>query len=211
MVLTLPTCFDIYYLHSVIMAALWNRGGHYILVLWFLLSFSLAYFQLSQIGCLPYFHTWCGLIANLECRSEMCCTQLTENTGRKKLPKIHHLGTIALLGCTFATKACINNRKKNLSNSNISSTCPHNMVNFSPLAAEIGLPVWDTPANFNRFRVLALLLQWRHSTVCLLCWYNIYTFLGVLPSNGILQGAKIHSTCKSCILLYWQCYCTALQ
>ena len=112
MVLTLPTCFDIYYLHSVIMAALWNRGGHYILVLWFLLSFSLAYFQLSQIGCLPYFHTWCGLIANLECRSEMCCTQLTENTGRKKLPKIHHLGTIALLGCTFATKACINNRKK---------------------------------------------------------------------------------------------------
>jgi len=31
------------------------------------------------------------------------------------------------------------------------------MVNFSPLAAEIGLPVWGTPANFNGFRVLAAL------------------------------------------------------
>ena len=27
-----------------------------------------------------------------------------------------------------------------------------------PLAAEIGLPVWGTPRNFNRFRVLAALL-----------------------------------------------------
>jgi len=33
------------------------------------------------------------------------------------------------------------------------------MVNFSPLAAEIGLPVWGTPANFNSFRVLAALLH----------------------------------------------------
>jgi len=31
------------------------------------------------------------------------------------------------------------------------------MVNFNPLAAEIGLPVWGTPANFNGFRVLAAL------------------------------------------------------
>jgi len=35
----------------------------------------------------------------------------------------------------------------------------HNMVNFGPLAAEIGLPVWGTPANFNGFRVLAALLH----------------------------------------------------
>jgi len=35
----------------------------------------------------------------------------------------------------------------------------HNMVNFDPLAAEIGLPVWDTPAKFNGFRVLAALLH----------------------------------------------------
>jgi len=39
------------------------------------------------------------------------------------------------------------------------STCSHSMVNFGELAAEIGLPVWDTSANFNGFRVLAALLH----------------------------------------------------
>jgi len=33
------------------------------------------------------------------------------------------------------------------------------MVNFGPLAAEIGPVVWGTPANFNGFRVLAALLH----------------------------------------------------
>jgi len=39
----------------------------------------------------------------------------------------------------------------------MSSRCPHNMVNFGLLAAEIGLPVWGTPPNFNNFRVLVAL------------------------------------------------------
>ena len=34
---------------------------------------------------------------NLECRSEMWCTRLAENTGRKKVAKNRHLGTIAQL------------------------------------------------------------------------------------------------------------------
>jgi len=33
------------------------------------------------------------------------------------------------------------------------------MVNFGPLAAEIDPAVWDTPANFNGFRVLEALLH----------------------------------------------------
>ena len=33
------------------------------------------------------------------------------------------------------------------------------MVNFGPLAAQIGTGVWGTPANFNRFRVLTALLH----------------------------------------------------
>ena len=97
----------------------------------------------------------------------------------------------------FAIKAYIDNRKK-LLNSNISSTCPHNMVNVGPLAAEIGSLVWGTPANFNRFRV------WRHyctdvaqrrpTKLCtmfghLLRWYTIYTFSGALGPDGILPGA----------------------
>jgi len=79
-----------------------------------------------------------------------------------KMTQNRHLGTIAQLcraaGWIFATKECIDNRKKNLLNSNISSACPHNMANFDSLAAEIGSGVWGTPANFNRFRILAVLL-----------------------------------------------------
>jgi len=33
------------------------------------------------------------------------------------------------------------------------------MVNFGPLAAEIVSLVWGSPANFNGFRVLAVLLH----------------------------------------------------
>ena len=49
--------------------------------------------------------------------------------------------------------------EKSLLSSNISSTCPHNMVNFGPLAAEIVSLVWGTPGNFNGFHVLAALLH----------------------------------------------------
>jgi len=95
------------------MAALCNRAGRYIFVLWFLLSFYLfflTYSQPSQTVYLPYFHTWCGLSANLGWRSEMCCTRLAENTGHKKSPSGHHHTTLS--GYIFATKACIDNRKK---------------------------------------------------------------------------------------------------
>jgi len=89
-------------------------------------------------------------------QSEMRCTLLAENTGRKKSPFWHHRTT--LTGYIFGTKACIDNRK-NLLNSNTSSTCPDNMVNFGLLTAEICWQIWGTPSNFNGFRVLAALLH----------------------------------------------------
>jgi len=91
----------------------------------------------------------------------MCCSRLAANTGRKKVAKNRHLGTIAQLrsGYIFATKARIDNRIYNLLSSNTSSTCAYNMVNFDPLAAEIVSLVWGIPGNFNGFRVLAALLQ----------------------------------------------------
>jgi len=91
----------------------------------------------------------------------MFCTRLAANTGRKKSsqksPSGHHRTTLS--GYIFTNKACINNRKKYLLISNISSTCRHNMVNFGPLAAEIVSLVWGTPANFNGFGVLAALVD----------------------------------------------------
>jgi len=45
--------------------------------------------------------------------SEMWCTRLAENTGRKNDAKNRHLRTIGqLCRYIFATKACIDNRKK---------------------------------------------------------------------------------------------------
>jgi len=53
----------------------------------------------------------------------------------KKSPSGHHRTTLS--GYSFANKARIDNRKKILLSSNISSTCLHNMVKFGLLAAEI--------------------------------------------------------------------------
>ena len=84
------------------------------------------------------------------------CNYRTQKS-RQKSPSGHHRTTLSCY--IFATKARIDNRKKNLLSSNISSRCPHNMVNFGLLAAEILSLVWGTPANFNGFRVLAVLLH----------------------------------------------------
>ena len=80
--------------NSIIMATLWNRAGHDIFALWFLsFFFFLLLFSSPNLS-----GRWrCGLSANLECRSEMCCTWLAENTGCKKVTKNRHRGTIAQL------------------------------------------------------------------------------------------------------------------
>jgi len=105
----------------IIVAAVCNMAGHYIFALWFLSSI----FYLSSIffprlisaaagWMLPYFDTWCGLSASLECRSERCCTRLAANVGpkksRQKSPSGQHPTTLS--GYVFATKAYIDNRKK---------------------------------------------------------------------------------------------------
>jgi len=74
-----------------------------------------------------------------------------------KSPSRHHRTNLS--GYIFATKAHIDNWKKNLLSINMSSISPHNTVNFGPLTAEIGSTIWGTPANFNWFRVLAALLH----------------------------------------------------
>ena len=95
----------------------------------------------------------------------MCCTRLAENTGSKKVAKNCHLGTIVqLCGAISSQLGHVSTIGKNLLSSNMSSRCPHNMVNFGLLAAEIVSLVCGTPANVNMFRVLASLLQRRRST-----------------------------------------------
>jgi len=117
------------------MAALRIRADHYIFALWFLSIYLLSSFFLAQvkistlikrpqIGCLPYFDTWCGLSANSECRSEVCC-RLAGNTGRKNDAKNRHLLTIAQLAPAISSQLRhISTIGKNLLSNNISSRRP---------------------------------------------------------------------------------------
>ena len=75
----------------------------------------------------------------------------------QKVANNRHLGTVAQLCRAISSQLRhVKNKSvfgKNLLGSNMSSTCPHNMVNFGSPAAEIDPVVWGTPANFNGFRV----------------------------------------------------------
>ena len=121
---------------------------HPVVSSFFLLSFPRL---ISAVGdwMSTYFHTRCGLSANLECRSEMCSTRLAEKYSTQKLaknsPSAHHRTTLS--GYIFAIKACIDKQKKNLLNSNISSACPHSAMNFGPLTSDILLASLGHPSN----------------------------------------------------------------
>ena len=134
------------------MAVLCNRAGHYIFALWFLLLLSFFPHLISAIT------GWMSaILAHMV--SETCCTRLTQNTGRKKnSPSRHHCIYLAI---SSQLRHVSTIRKKLVKQQYLphNPTCPYSMVNFGPLAAEIGLPVWGTLAHFNGFRVLAALLH----------------------------------------------------
>jgi len=99
-------------------------------------------------------------ISDADLKPAARCKRLAKNTGRKKVAKNRHMGTIAQFCQAISSQLRhVSTIGKKLLSSNMFSRCPHNMVNFGPLAADIGLPVWSTPANFNGFRVLAALLH----------------------------------------------------
>jgi len=106
----------------------------------------------------PYFHTWCGLSANLECRSETCCARLAGTTGRKKSRKSRHLGTIPQI------RRVISSQLRHVST--IRKILVKHLLNMYPQYGEL----WPTsgldhfvslghPSNFNWFGVLAALLH----------------------------------------------------
>ena len=86
--------------------------------------------------------------------------------------------------------------EKNLLNSNTSSTCPHNMVNFGLLTTEICWRVWGTAATFNGFRVLAALL---HGTLVVRASQTLRRWTEAPPTFGraaITLGIGPHSSLK---------------
>ena len=108
----------------VFMAALRCKCGHYIFVLFLLLSFFFFSSPNLSRRRLDVYHTathGVALVRILRCRSETCCMRLAGNAGpkiAKNSPSGHHRTTLS--DYIFATKARIDNRKKNLLNSNVS-------------------------------------------------------------------------------------------
>jgi len=95
----------------------------------------------------------------------MCSTRLAEIQDAQNHQKFAiYAPSHNFIGLCLRIYGIYRQLEEKLLNTNIFSTCPHNMVIFGSLATEIGLPVWDTPTKFNRFRVLASLLQRRRST-----------------------------------------------
>ena len=102
----------------------------------FLSSFFLAYSQPMQIA--P--------TSTHGCRSQTCCTRLAEIQDAKiakKSPSAHYRTSHNFVGLCLRNEATYRQSKKNLLNSNIFPTCPHNTVNVGhALTAEIGSVVW---------------------------------------------------------------------
>jgi len=123
------------------MTALRSKCGHYIFVMFLASVFYLLSFLSPNLSSrrLDVYRTYTHVVA-LECMSETCCTRLAGNAGRKNDAKNCHLGTIDIAQLCRATSSQLRHAStigKNLLNSNTSSRCPDNMVNFGPLSAEI--------------------------------------------------------------------------
>ena len=99
-------------------------------------QFCLAIYGRHSVSYLRDTHVWVP-VSDIDCRlvsnSDAAARRHSRLVCTHKIAKNRHLGT--------------------------TSTCPYNMANFGPLAAEILSLVWGTPCNFNGFRVLAALLH----------------------------------------------------
>jgi len=98
--------------------------------------------------------------------------RLAESTGREKNRQkiVIWAPSHNFVGLYLRNEGMYRQSEKNILNSNTSSTCPDNMVNFGPLAAEIGLPDLGTPTSFNGFaswqRYCTALQYWASAKLC---------------------------------------------
>ena len=120
---------------AVVMAILWNKAGHYIFVLWFLLLssffprvFSIVTYCMSTM--LPHM-MW------PQCKFRMQVFNMLHAAGWKyrtqknceNSPSVHHRTT--LWGHIFATKACIDNQKPESPGRGLRSSPPACTVSLS--------------------------------------------------------------------------------
>ena len=134
------------------MVILHSRCGHYIFALWFLSSSS-SFFPRLILAIADWMSTilphmvwpWCKFRMHvwivLHAARWKCRTQ--------KIAKNAASGHVQLCWTISSQLRHVSTIGKNLLNSNTTSTCSDNTMNFGPLAAEICWRVWGTPVNFN--------------------------------------------------------------
>ena len=108
----------------VIMVALFNRADHYIFALWFLSVFFFFFYSSPNLSGrrLDVYHTSTHGVALVHVWNVLHVARWKYRTQKwcKNSPSVHHPTTLS--GYIFATKARIDNCKKNLLSSNTSST-----------------------------------------------------------------------------------------
>jgi len=152
--------------HVLVLSSSYGRPAWEMRTLYFLpCGFFLSFYAYNlshrpQIGCLPYFDTWCAPSANLECIGLKCAARGSLEMQDPKFAKSRHLGTIAQL-CP-----AISSQRRHVSTIGKILVKRQYLLHMSPqygelrpIAAEIGSGIWDNPANFNGFRILAALLH----------------------------------------------------
>jgi len=117
----------------------------------------------------------------------MCCTWLDENTGCKKSPS-HNFVQIYL-----CNKGMYRQSGKKLVKQQYLLHMSSQYGELWPTMAEICLGVWCTPANFNRFRILPLLLQRCRSPEANQTLHDLW------PSPGLVHYVYIFG--GSCLLM----------
>jgi len=188
--------------------ATYIRQGNHHVGHWSTFLVSSVFFS-SPNGCLPYFHTWCGLSANLECMPEMCCMRIAENTGRKNYAKNCHLRTITQLcwALYLQLRHVLRIGKKLVKWQYLL----HMSLQYRELRPS---NVWDLlvclghPSKLQRVSRLGFVTA---VTLFTGGQPNFAQFSRAFATWRNFTRCKFHFLSKSCVLLYWQRYCTALE
>jgi len=153
----------------------------------------------------------------------MCCTRLAENTGRKKSPKIRHLRTVSQL-CRavfsqlrqwvsrlgdFTASTSLNRGQPNFARCVAISWAGTLYIHFRGLLPRNGI---FSGVAYRQYMCFVFDIH-----VYFKLFLRVFTHVNVsgrsvlLFNKLMMMRCKIHFAPKSCVVLYWQRYCTALE
>ena len=196
------------------MAAVWNRAGHYILLCGVYLSFFFFCYLFSAVG--DWMSTILLHMVWPYCKFRMQVWNLLHAAHRKygtqkwckKSPSAHH--RTMLSGCIFATKACVDNRKKLIKQQYVLYMAPQ----YGELRSTNG---WDRfgslghPSKFQRVSHLAYVIAAMSLTGPNQTLHNISPSTGLVHYIYIFGGScPLTDFCQVQNSLYVQVLCSRI-